>query len=57
MGGASCEFVSISFSVLREEFAFLKECTTFWSPSYFVCSSGNVSSETSRKYIEECQEI
>jgi len=26
---------------------------TFWTPSYFVCSIGNASEETIRKYIEE----
>jgi putative transposase len=26
---------------------------TFWSDGYFVCSTGNASTETIRKYIEE----
>ncbi|MFX1253222.1 MAG: IS200/IS605 family transposase [Promethearchaeota archaeon] len=43
--------------VLREEFPFLKSHKAFWSPSYFVCSSGNVSSETIKKYIEACQDL
>ncbi|MFW9991128.1 MAG: transposase [Candidatus Odinarchaeota archaeon] len=30
---------------------------TSWNPSYFVCSSGNVSPATIKKYIEECQNI
>ncbi|MFX0064105.1 MAG: transposase [Candidatus Hermodarchaeota archaeon] len=38
--------------ILREEFAFLKEYSAFLSPSYVVCSSGNGSSEASRKYIK-----
>ncbi|MFX1534160.1 MAG: transposase [Promethearchaeota archaeon] len=29
----------------------------FWAPSYFVTSSGNVSSETIRRYIEEAQHL
>ena len=28
-----------------------------WSPSYYVGTAGNVSTETIRHYIEECQEI
>ncbi|MFX1534482.1 MAG: transposase [Promethearchaeota archaeon] len=39
--------------VLQQEFPFLKLSKTFWSGLYVVASSGNVSSETSRKYIEE----
>ena len=31
---------------------FWKE-NTFWSDGYFVCSTGNASTETIRKYIEE----
>ncbi|MHA2296784.1 MAG: transposase, partial [Candidatus Hodarchaeales archaeon] len=39
--------------VLRQEFPWLQKYKAFWTPSYFVCSSGNVSSETIKKYIEE----
>ena len=28
----------------------------FWIPSYYVGTAGNVSAETIRRYIEECQE-
>ena len=35
---------------LKKEF--WKE-NTFWSDGYFVCSTGNASTETIRKYIEE----
>jgi putative transposase len=43
--------------VLRQEFPWLQKYKAFWTPSYFVCSSGNVSSATIKKYIEECQNI
>jgi putative transposase len=37
---------------LRLEFPELKRLPTLWTPSYFVGSVGNVSTETVRKYIE-----
>jgi putative transposase len=37
---------------LREEFPELKKLPTLWTPSYFVGSVGNVSTDTVRKYIE-----
>jgi putative transposase len=37
---------------LRSEFPELKKLPTLWTPSYFVGSVGNVSTETVRKYIE-----
>jgi putative transposase len=37
---------------LRFEFPELKKLPTLWTPSYFVGSVGNVSTETVRKYIE-----
>jgi len=37
---------------LREEFPELLKLPTLWTPSYFVGSVGNVSTETVRKYIE-----
>lgn len=37
---------------LREEFPVLKKLPTLWSPSYFVATTGQVSTETIRKYIE-----
>ncbi|MFX0066581.1 MAG: IS200/IS605 family transposase [Candidatus Hermodarchaeota archaeon] len=43
--------------VLREEFPYLKDHKAFWAPSYFVTSSGNISSETIRRYIEEAQHL
>ena len=39
-----------SFSYLTNQFWNEK---TFWSDGYFVCSVGNVSAETIRKYIQE----
>jgi putative transposase len=46
-----------SSRILRQEFPFLQKYQALWSPSYFVCSSGNVSSETIRQYIEESQHL
>ena len=43
--------------VLRQEFPWLQKYKAFWTPSYFVCSSGNVSSVTIKKYIEESQNV
>jgi putative transposase len=40
-------------SYLRKEFPELLKLPTLWTPSYFVSSVGNVSTETVRKYIEE----
>ncbi|MFT7006946.1 MAG: putative transposase [Colwellia sp.] len=39
-----------AFPVLKKQFWLEK---TFWSDGYFVCSVGNASSETIRKYIQE----
>ncbi|MFX1513348.1 MAG: IS200/IS605 family transposase [Promethearchaeota archaeon] len=43
--------------VIRKEFPWLRKYRVFWSPSYFVASRGNVSSEIIKKYIEESQNI
>jgi len=37
---------------LRKEYPELKKLPTLWSPSYFVATAGNVSTETIKKYIE-----
>lgn len=38
---------------LREQFPFLKsKLPTMWSRSYFVCSVGEISGETIKRYIE-----
>ncbi len=29
---------------------------TLWAPSYYVGTAGNISAETIRRYIEECQD-
>jgi putative transposase len=39
-----------AFPALKKQFWLEK---TFWSDGYFVCSVGNASSETIRKYIQE----
>lgn len=38
---------------LRDEFPQLKKLPSLWTPSYFVGTVGNVSTETVRKYIEQ----
>jgi putative transposase len=38
--------------ILREEFPHLKKLPTLWSPSYFVATTGKVSTDTIKKYIE-----
>jgi putative transposase len=37
---------------LREEFPDLKKLPSLWSPSYFVATTGQVSTDTIKKYIE-----
>lgn len=37
---------------LRDEFPDLKKLPTLWSPSYFVATTGQVSTDTIKKYIE-----
>ncbi len=37
---------------LRQEFPELKKLPCLWSPSYFVASTGQASTETVRRYIE-----
>ena len=37
---------------LRSEFPHLKKMPSMWSPSYFVASTGTVSTEIVRQYIE-----
>lgn len=47
--------------ILREEFPHLKKYIwkyrTLWSPSYYVGTAGNMSAETVRRYILECQRM
>ncbi len=38
--------------VLRQEFPQLKKLPCLWSPSYFVASTGKVSTDTVKRYIE-----
>jgi len=37
---------------LRAEFPHLLRLPSLWTPSYYVCSVGNASTETVRRYIE-----
>ncbi len=37
---------------LRKEYPELKKLPTLWTPSYFVSTAGNVSTETVKRYIE-----
>ncbi|MHA2297499.1 MAG: transposase [Candidatus Hodarchaeales archaeon] len=43
--------------VLLQDFTWLQKNKTFWTPSHSVWSSGNVSSETIKKYIEESSNL
>ncbi len=38
--------------LLREEFPALRKLPSLWSPSYFVATTGQVSTEIIKKYIE-----
>ena len=46
-----------TFRIYKKHFALLKKHfwneNTFWSDGYFVCSTGDASTDTIRKYIEE----
>lgn len=49
-------FKGVSARRLLLEFPHLERNTgrgTFWAPSYFIATAGNVSAETIRRYIEE----
>jgi len=39
-------------NILRKEYPQLKKLPTLWSPSYFVATTGQVSTDVIRKYIE-----
>ena len=39
-------------NILRKEYPQLKKLPTLWSPSYFVATTGQVSTAVIRKYIE-----
>jgi putative transposase len=46
----------VSSRLLRKEFPELKKDlwgSSFWSPSYFIASTGQVSLETLKRYVEE----
>ena len=38
--------------ILREEFSELNKMPSLWTRSYFVSTTGNVCSETIKKYVE-----
>ena len=42
-----------SLRLLRQEFAHVRHLPTLWSPSYFLSTAGNVSSETIERYIQQ----
>jgi putative transposase len=45
-----------SSRLLRQEFAHLRKLPALWSPSYFLSTAGNVSSETIERYIQQQSE-
>lgn len=38
---------------LREEFPYLRHLQSLWTRSYFVSTTGNVSSQTIKRYVEQ----
>lgn len=42
---------------LRAKFPTLCNSKHLWTDSYFIATHGNVSAETIRRYIEECQNL
>jgi putative transposase len=45
-----------SSRLLRQEFAHSRRLPVLWSPSYFLSTAGNVSSETVERYIQQQSE-
>ena len=45
-----------SSRLLRQEFAHLRRLPALWSPSSFLSTAGNVSSETIERYIQQQSE-
>jgi putative transposase len=45
-----------SSRLLRQEFTHLRNLPALWSPSYFLSTAGNVSSETIQRYIQQQSE-
>ena len=45
-----------SSRLLRQEFAHLRRLPVLWSPSSFLSTAGNVSSETIERYIQQQSE-
>lgn len=43
----------VTSRILREEFVHLSKMPSVWTRSYFVSTTGNVSSEVIKKYVEE----
>jgi putative transposase len=39
-------------SLMQQEFPDLKKLPSLWSPSYFVATTGKVSTEVVKRYIE-----
>ncbi|ODN29984.1 IS200/IS605 family transposase [Fervidobacterium thailandense] len=42
---------------LRAKFPTLRNSKHLWTDSYFIATHGNVSAETIRRYIDECQNL
>ncbi|ACB09340.1 IS200/IS605 family transposase [Thermotoga sp. RQ2] len=47
----------VSARKLLEKFPELRTKEGLWARSYYVGTAGNVSEETIRRYIEECQDV
>jgi putative transposase len=45
-----------SSHLLRKEFPYLRSLPALWSPSYFLSTAGNVSSQTIERYIQQQSE-
>ncbi|AIY87520.1 transposase IS200-family protein [Thermotoga sp. Cell2] len=50
-------FKGVSARKLLEKFPELRTKEGLWARSYYVGTAGNVSEETIRRYIEECQDV
>ncbi len=50
-------FKGRSARILRKEFSELMKLPSMWTHSYFVSTTGNVSSETINRYIQEQKKV
>lgn len=51
-GSLSLKTIFVASHHLRQEFPDLKKLPALWTPTYFLATTGGVSTDTVKKYIE-----